>query len=155
MPGRPPYLDPLLARALLLATLTLCVGAFIAPAPVAAGWRIDRAAAIAAIVWRPACPLRIEWTDAAVAVGHIAQADEPSCTVLLPRQRRLSWGRFCTAVLHETGHLAGYRDPTNLEDPHHSSRPGSVMYRLDQGANTFDDRCDDRGRTYLRRHRPA
>jgi hypothetical protein len=38
------------------------------------------------------------------------------------------WPTFCSTMVHEYGHLAGFRDPRNTEDPAHSINPYSVMY---------------------------
>ena len=50
-------------------------------------------------------------------------------------------------LLHEYGHLAGYADPTNPLDPHHSGNPDSIMWPFTHA----DARCARRGLPYLRR----
>jgi hypothetical protein len=49
-------------------------------------------------------------------------------------------------LLHEYGHLAGYADPGNPLDPHHSSNPNSIMWPFAHA----DARCAGRGISYLR-----
>lgn len=36
-------------------------------------------------------------------------------------------GPFCDTVVHEYGHVAGYQDPVNVEDPAHSHHDGHLM----------------------------
>lgn len=128
-----------------------------------AGWRVDRAQRIAAVVWHHPCAGRV-----VVAIGPThdradgarveAYADVPNCTIhfdaLGPAHdgRPWSWQMFCNTMLHEYGHLAGYRDPTNGTDPMHSRNADSVMYASSYYDN-IDGRCAQRGRPFLRAHR--
>lgn len=63
--------------------------------------------------------------------GAIAWADKGRCAIVFnahPRARLRTPEARCQVVVHEYGHLAEYRDPTNLADPEHSHDPRSVMY---------------------------
>jgi hypothetical protein len=96
------------------------------------------------------------------------EAWEIDCNVTFRADRPLSWGRFCTDMLHEYGHAANYRDPTNTADPDHSANPHSVMHasaialgsvvteRRPDGFEHIEDgvdrRCALRGRPFLRAH---
>jgi hypothetical protein len=128
-----------------------------APNDAQAGWRLDRAAAIARIVWHTPC------TDRARIVQVAEQttdgiADPVGCTVTLrafPANRLIldpegEWEGFCSLVIHEYGHLAGYRDPSNLLDGSHSGNWRSVMH---SPILRNDPRCKARGRPFLEAHR--
>lgn len=136
----------------ILLSLVLTLGL---SAPSQAGWRIDRAEQIAAIVWHNPCgghipiqwdpapsdmdPFADGWVDPGVCVIHLS-------TTAAPRQ----WEDVCDVILHETGHLAGFRDPANIADPDHSLNEHSVMYG---GPFREDDvRCAQRGRPFLQAH---
>ena len=129
-------------------------------APARAGWKIDRALAVAQIVWHPACgQLRVSFerppADVAEAAGWAWSGD---CTIRVNSQgSHRAFEPFCQTVLHEAGHVAGMG---------HSSNPRSVMYpyrRLDVGHTVLhgrrvtvwpgvDSRCRDRGRPFLGAH---
>lgn len=153
-----------------LISLILLLG-FAAPAQ--AGWRERRATEVAQIVWHHPCvdrmQIRRETRRLAIAEGHIgdygavAWADDDACVVYVSADSRTTWPQFCTRVLHEAGHLAQFRDPTNTDDPAHSSNPRSVMFATEGAYGTIhqhgrareaggDPRCADRGRPYLERH---
>jgi hypothetical protein len=137
-------------------TLTLTGLLLLAMAGTAhAGWRIDRAEQIAAIVWHHPCgghipiqwdptpsdidPFAGGWIEPGVCVIHLS-------TTAAPRQ----WEDVCTEILHEYGHLAGFRNPANVADPDHSLNEHSVMYG---GPFREDDvRCVQRGRPFLQAH---
>ena len=53
-------------------------------------------------------------------------------------------------MLHEYGHLAGYRDPLNPSDPTHSHDPDDIMWPFEH----YDHRCDDYGSALLGVPRP-
>jgi hypothetical protein len=139
-----------------------------------AGWRIDRATAIAEHVWR-ICPgqLQVHFADPAsrgLGPATTGWADEGGCDVYLnPGQPTADYFEtFCSAVLHETGHAARFRDPLNM-DPRHSHNPRSVMYarpmisievshvwsgkRWSRSVDVSgtDARCRGRGRPYMER----
>lgn len=131
------------------------------PAVAHAGWKIDRATAIAQTVWHPACgQLRLAYGDPAAAgtqpeAGGWAWAG--NCAIGVNAERHYSFEELCSVVLHEAGHVAGAG---------HSHNPASVMYaeplvikttaRIGQRTITrwtgVDRRCLDRGRPYLERH---
>jgi hypothetical protein len=151
----------------LLAKLPIAVllALAVVPAEARAGWKIDRAQTIAATVWRYQPPVTLRWAR----LPAPAMADASTATVWLnigPREDS-EWAPFCTTMIHEYGHLAGFRDPSNVADPQHSHNPRSVMFggaKLDRhtvhvlgGATTttwvgMDPRCRDRGRPYLMAH---
>lgn len=130
-----------------------------------AGWRVDRATAIARIVWHHPCVDRMELRFARPWHQLLWAADGwvmGGCVVYINSRTWRPWTRLCTVVLHEAGHLADYQDPNNHEDPSHSRNPQSVMYAEDDrdyGTNLTtgmeeggDPRCQGRGRPFLRRH---
>lgn len=157
-------------RALALATcLTLTVAS-----SAQAGWRINRAEQIAAIVWNHPCNdhVLIIWEINVQDDAHeaAAWADVPGCTIHInanfwnePHYRiGWSWPLLCTTILHEYGHLAGFRDPLNPGDPFHSRDPTSIMYS-DRLVAVIDDsngrhtvtgepRCNHQGRPFLVTH---
>lgn len=61
-----------------------------------------------------------------------------------------TWGRVCSTLIHEMGHVAGYRNPKRPtgHGSEHSDDPRSVMHE----SVPYDRRCDHRGRPYLERH---
>jgi hypothetical protein len=156
----------------LLRLALITVLAFAATAsPAAAGWRIDRATAIAQKVWHHPCvdQMRIEWADPRPFHGTEDAIDvaawsyiEPDCIVYFNDAQPLKWEQFCTAMLHEAGHLANFRDPANGDAWWHSSSPRSVMrtgigydYVVEGGERRMvggDRRCRNRGRPFLQRH---
>jgi hypothetical protein len=71
------------------------------------------------------------------------------CRITLSATRRWTWGRLCPVLLHEYGHLAGYRDPLNAADPFHSHEPRSIMWPFTHA----DPRCSSLGTAYLRARR--
>lgn len=127
------------------------------PGVAQAGWRIDRATEIAAAVWNHPCVdhMQIKWTTAFTGG---AGSDPAACTVYLPANTPVFWPELCRHLIHEAGHLAGYRDPLNPLDPWHSHNPESVMYAEDTSVYGIvhgrevggDPRCRDRGQPYLR-----
>lgn len=154
-----------------LAFLTV-LALLLVDAPAQAGWKVDRATAIARIVWHDPCAgsVTLRWGDLTTRKdpGLAATwelADPTACTVTYEQTLSTTWERFCTLTLHAYGHLANYRDPLNPADPIHSHNPNSVMYayiETHQAVITrnghrvevpsFDHRCKDRGRPYLAAH---
>ena len=131
-------------RTALIATTLTCV---LAPSGAArADWKLDRAKAVAAKAWNDPCA-----GDVQVAVAPQAGADWLAST--LPSQcritlaRELRWTTLCPVLLHEYGHLAGYTDPDNPLDPHHSNDPDSIMWPFTHA----DVRGARRGIPYLKR----
>lgn len=155
-------------RCLLIALLALLTAA----TPAQAGWKIDRATAIARVVWHHPCEdhVTLKWGGADMDGGDaLAEADPAQCTIWLVDYSRyaMDWPVFCTTVIHEYGHLAGYRDPLNTGDPYHSHNADSVMsafgvvnkhvVHVAGGKTTtiwtgVDPRCARNGRPYLERH---
>lgn len=152
-------------RTLGLAVLLLLIAA----APARAGWKMQRAQAIAATVWNHPCADQVDVLWARLGGGEDAAGDQVNCDVWLranePDLRE--WPYFCTVMIHEYGHVAGFRDPLNTADPSHSHSASSVMFggvKLDRhtvhivgGPTTTvwvgaDRRCADNGRPYLERH---
>ena len=113
-----------------------------------ADWKIDRAKAVAAKAWNDPCAGAVD-----VELGPQAGADwiastlPSQCRITLSERGPWPWGRLCPVLLHEYGHLAGYTDPTNPLDPHHSDNPNSIMWPFTHA----DARCAQRGLPYLRR----
>lgn len=103
---------------------------------VAQAHQIDGAKAIAARVWKNPCAngVSVTWgpvvpTATTVNTDEIvAEATQETCSIVfnntLPVPR---WTALCTYMIHEYGHLAGYRDPSNVKDPFHSANPKSIM----------------------------
>jgi hypothetical protein len=145
--------------------LAIAVGVItVAATPADAGWRIDRATAIAAKVWRDPCPNKVQIRWVAIPATGIgaedvadAAADRFTCTIWLRSTHRWDWEPLCSALIHEYGHLAGMP---------HSLNPRSVMYEFGAYMEDFetrhgrkisstvrwtgtDRRCRNRGRTYL------
>jgi hypothetical protein len=137
------------------------------PTPANAGWRLDRAQAIANIVWDAPCGGHPTITWVALGdSGVAANADPDACLIRFDVNHKTVWPEFCTRLIHEFGHLARYRDPLNVSDPGHSHNPRSVMFHISYGLIAAKDtvsgrqvtrpvadaRCRDRGRAYLRAH---
>lgn len=155
-----------------IALLTALLVLVAAPAA-QAGWKIERATAIARVVWHNPCVDRmtIRWIDFTQLADKRTReakafATPEDCTAYLNSAETATWGDLCYELMHEAGHLAGYRDPVGIEplnggpmDYDHSSDPKSIMYpmpaTLDNDGHISDDanwRCRDRGRPYLRGH---
>ena len=132
-------------RTALSAMTLLCVLAFSGAAN--ADWRIPRAKAVAAKAWKNPCA-----GDVDVAVAPQPGADwlaftlPSQCRITLSDRQSWSWSRLCPVLLHEYGHLAGYTDPGNPLDPHHSTNPKSIMWPFTHP----DRRCRRLGAPYLR-----
>lgn len=151
--------------------------AFTFTAPAEAGWKLDRATRIATLVWanghRVPCVenMQVRWADPLPTTGNItrlgwinadpATGQPTECVIYFDRTLPLPWLDFCTTLIHEAGHLAGFRDPTNTADPFHSSNPRSVMYvpslevEVDftksqaTAGRDYDRRCRRNGRWFL------
>jgi hypothetical protein len=148
--------------------LGLIVAALLAvlATPAHAGWRIDRAKLIAQIVWHNPCASGVHVTWQAIPGDDgdgLAAASPDLCQIIVARHA--PWPVFCTTMIHEYGHLAGFRDPANTLDPEHSTNPRSVMYAnhvfarasIHKHGRTViawdtDRRCDHRGRDFLAQH---
>lgn len=130
------------------------------PATANAGWKLNRAKAIAAIVWHHPCDdhVTVGWADLSgvpvdsVDTAAAAAANVALCRVTFSVDRSMTWDEFCTSMIHEYGHLAGYRDPLNIGDPYHSHSAWSVMFANGiLGSLGGDPRCRQLGHVYLRR----
>ena len=133
-------------RTALSATTLLCVLAFSGAAR--ADWKLDRARAVAAKAWTNPCAGEVHVQVCPQAGADWLASTLPSqCRITLSDAERWPWSQLCPVLLHEYGHLAGYRDPGNPLDPHHSSNPRSIMWPLTHA----DARCAKRGRPYLRK----
>lgn len=94
-----------------------------------ADWQVDRAQAIAAKVWNDPCAGHVTIAYGVPAKpSWIGWSDPWSCTVTLSSTVTFTWMPLCSLIVHEYGHLAGFRDPTNVADPIHSADPESIMY---------------------------
>ena len=132
-------------RTALIATTLTCVLA--ASGAARADWKLDRAKAVAAKVWNDPCAGRVQVDIAAQAGADWLASTLPSqCRITLSATRRWRWGLLCPVLLHEYGHLAGYRDPLNPADPFHSHDPRSIMWPQTHA----DVRCRRRGVQYLK-----
>jgi hypothetical protein len=130
-------------RTALLATLLVAV---LEVGTARADWQTDRAQAVAAKVWHDPCggavtllsqpPPQPDWR---------AWTFPETCTVVLSDARPWTWHELCPVVMHEYGHLAGYVDPLNPSDPHHSHDPRNIMSPYEH----YDARCDAFGGYYL------
>lgn len=145
-------------RAIIALAAAACLAA---PANAHAGWKTNRAVAIAQIVWQPSCgPLRLSFEtpapdDAEEGVNAWAWPDE--CVIHLDNRQRWEWEPLCETVLHETGHVTGLAD---------SKTPGNIMFndgltlhdtgwvngKWQESWTGIDKRCRKRGRPFLERH---
>jgi hypothetical protein len=107
------------------------------------GWEIDRARAVAEVVWNHPCgrtvPVTFQTAPIFPGLGTARGAAlKPACEIVL-RSDMTEWNLLCPLVLHEMGHLAGMKHSDNLR---------SVMH----DPPMYDERCDKRGRPYLQAH---
>lgn len=123
------------------------------PSTASAGWKRDRAVAIANIVWHSPCDGNVEllWAPIdGVHAGMISRRCAADANGVRWAQITLAtefaygsspenFPSFCTAVLHEYGHAAGVE---------HNDNPESIM----NAQPKIDDRCADRGRPFLEAH---
>jgi hypothetical protein len=120
----------LIALALLLVLVPL--------SDASAGWRRERATAIAQIVWDHPCDDQVELRWQPIDGIHAAWFSGP-CQITFATEFRQDWPGFCTTMIHEYGHVAGVW---------HNSNPRSVMYERPLP----NWRCANNGRNYLHRH---
>lgn len=140
--------------------------------PLQRGWKMQRSLAVADAMWGPAPCGRVTierntWLVSFRESSALAAADADACIIYLRPSWHPRWfGEVCTVLLHERGHIDGYRDPTNVEDPEHSGDPNNLMAadyllqvnfvrrhgRLREYRESGNWRCTDRGLAYLRRH---
>ena len=132
-------------RTALSAMTLLCVLAYSGAA--SADWRIPRAKAVAAKAWNDPCAGDVDVAvEAQPGADWLASTLPSQCRITLSDQQSWGWSQLCPVLLHEYGHLAGYTNPGNPLDPHHSSNPDSIMWPFTHA----DRRCDRRGLPYLR-----
>jgi hypothetical protein len=130
----------------------LCFCGIVAPGVADADWKIDRAKAVAAKAWNDPCPARVQILYAAPKQpSWLASTIKGYCQVTLSDREAWPWKQLCPVLVHEYGHLAGYRDPLNPGDPFHSHDPGDIMYAYIHA----DRRCNDYGTPYLGYPLPA
>jgi hypothetical protein len=127
---------------------------------IATSARVQDVQQIAAGAWGDPCggAVRIEWInfrrDPRVQGAHPltwGAAVQDGCVngnsqgvVMLNARRTYSRARLCTVVLHEYGHLAGWRDPDTGDV--HASDPFALMW-----ADQFPDLHDDGAQEHLKR----
>jgi hypothetical protein len=130
-------------RTALSATTLLCVLALSSAAR--ADWKLDRAKAVAAKAWNDPCSGRVlVEVEPQAGADWLASTLPSQCRITLARA--LPWSRLCPVLLHEYGHLAGYRDLRNPADPFHSHDPHSIMWPFAHA----DARCRRNGVPYLK-----
>ena len=128
----------------LWALLLLC--SIVAPGVADADWKIDRAKAVAAKAWDDPCPGRVQILYAPPQQSSwLASTIKGYCQITLSDRETWPWKQLCPVLVHEYGHLAGYRDPLNPSDPFHSRDANNIMYAF----ITSDPRCKDYGTPYL------
>jgi hypothetical protein len=108
------------------------------PATANAGWKRDRATAIAQIVWDHPCDDQVQLRWIHFDDIHPAWFSGP-CQITYNTAFRQDWLGFCTATLHEYGHVAGVQ---------HNLNPRSIMYERP----VLNWRCANNGRDYLLSH---
>ena len=130
----------------------LCFLSIVAPGVADADWKIDRAKAVAAKAWNDPCPGRVQILYAPPKQpSWLASAIKGYCQITLSDSEAWPWKQLCPVLVHEYGHLAGYRDPLNPGDPFHSHDPNDIMYAYIHA----DRRCNDYGTPYLGYALPA
>lgn len=93
-----------------------------------AGVRVDASRKIAAKFWNYHVPVEVRWEDpenVGLSVGAEGWVNTayPN-TIFLSVYGGFTWHALCSVMLHEYGHLAGYRNEANPSDPIHDP-PGS------------------------------
>jgi hypothetical protein len=124
----------------------LCLCSIVAPGVADADGKIDRAKAVAAKAWNDPCPGRVQILYAPPKQpSWLASTIKGYCQVTLSDRETWPWKQLCPVLVHESGHLAGYRDPLNPSDPFHSHDPNDIMYAYVHA----DRRCHDYGTPFL------
>ncbi len=130
----------------------LCFCSIVAPGVADADWKIDRGKAVAAKAWYDPCPGRVQILHAPpLQPDWLASTVKGYCQITLSDREQWPWSQLCPVLVHEYGHLAGFRDPLNPIDPHHSRDPNHIMYAFIRP----DARCDGYGTRYLGTPLPA
>lgn len=124
----------------------------VAPGVADADWKIDRAKAVASKAWNDPCPGRVQILYAPPRQpSWLASTIKGYCQITLSDREAWPWSQLCPVLVHEYGHLAGYRDPLNTDDPFHSHDPNNIMYAFIHP----DQRCNSYGTPYLGYALPA
>ena len=124
----------------------LLVCSIVAPGVADADWKIDRAKAVASKAWNDPCPNRVQILYAPPKQpSWLASTIKGYCQITLSDREAWPWKQLCPVLVHEYGHLAGFRDPLNPSDPFHSHDPNNIMYAFIHP----DSRCVDYGTPYL------
>jgi len=115
-------------------------------------WRERRAVEVGNAIWKTPCgsvPVAVAWQPPPPGLERASGwAYEGRCVVYLNdelRHRARNWRRMCHIIVHEMGHIAGWRDP--LTGHVHAEDPWSIM-SIGAGFH-MDRRCRDRGRAVL------
>lgn len=118
--------------------LVILLALLLFPANAEAGWRRERATAIAQIVWNHPCNDQVKLAWVPLGGTYLGWNDAP-CSIKMATEFHTDWPSFCTAIIHEYGHVAGVWHNTNIR---------SVMYERPLP----DERCAANGRPYLEKH---
>ncbi len=133
-----------MAQRIALITVVLCTAMHVGTAQ--ADWQLDRAQTIAAKVWNDPCSGQVKILSAVPPqAGWRAWTYPGLCTITLSNAWPWYWDELCPVVVHEYGHLAGYRDPDNPADPTHSHDPNDIMSPF---VHAYP-KCDDYGTVFL------
>jgi hypothetical protein len=124
-------------------TLVVMLGLLAVPVGASAADRTTIAKAIAVARWGNVCAGQAIGVSRGLTDGAMARSyysfngllpDDGSkyrnCSIKF-RNGTIAWPEFCTAIVHEYGHLAGWRPAPGTAfpgDPFHSGNPNSVMY---------------------------
>ena len=109
----------------------MCLCSIVAPGVADADWKIDRAKAVASKAWGNPCPGRAQILFAPPQQpSWLASTIRSSCQITLSDREAWPWKQLCPVLVHEYGHLAGYRDPLNPSYPFHSHGPGQHHVRV-------------------------
>lgn len=130
---------------------------------------MNRAVAIAQVVWHPACgQLVLRFADPAtvIATGQLPESESDAaagwaatgdCDITVTNRRHWEFEPLCETVLHEAGHAAGM---DHVDDRPSIMNSRTILTRAEttiRGRKVvtwdgIDHRCLDRGRPYLERH---
>ena len=135
-PGRLPRTSPVTSRTCGFIGLVALVLASLPAAQAHGQGIVDRAMKLAAHVWNNPCGGHVTVDGQPLAGDELAFADPDECLVVYDSGRAWSWPDFCTVMLHEYGHLAGYSHPVGVSlddgtiDHTHDPDPRSLMHPL-------------------------
>lgn len=102
------------------------------PSATVPAWAVKMSLRIATRQWhvcQHAGEPSIEWIYSTELLGEAGHAWPGDCRITINTgSYPIHWvGPFCDTVVHEYGHVSGYQDPLNIEDPAHSHHDGHVM----------------------------